>query len=83
MIILNKSNVELHINGNEVVPGAEYDAAEMMFQDLSIHSDIGSVEVVTEYSTRYFSCYGRLTAYESDSTKDTSGLPQIIIEEVS
>ena len=79
MIIVNQSGAELTINSNKVAPVEEYDITEMMFNTVNIHSDIGSVEITTEYGKRSFECFGQLRAYESDYLKDKGGLAQIIV----
>lgn len=79
MIIVNQSGAELTINSNKVAPVEEYDITEMMFNAVNIHSDIGSVEITTEYGERSFACFGHLQAYESDNLKDPNGLAEIIV----
>ena len=80
MKIINQSDVILWINGSRVAPGSEYDSYESAFSTLNIHSDIGSVEITTEYCQRSFMCFGKLKAYGSAELKDALGLPKIIVE---
>lgn len=82
MRIINHSgyfDYELTINGNKVGPNQEIIVGEMMFNSQDIFSDIGSVEIITEYGKRTFRCYGHLRAYESKYLKDANGLAAIII----
>ena len=82
MRIINHSGYfeyELTINGNKVGPNQEIIVGEMMFNSQAIFSDIGSVEIITEYGKRTFRCYGQLKAYESKDLKDASGLAAIIV----
>lgn len=82
MRIINHSgyfDYELTVNGNKVGPNQEIIVGEMMFNSQDIFSDIGSVEIITEYGKRTFRCYGRLKAYESKDLKDANGLAAIII----
>ena len=77
MRIANQSGYNIVIDGNTISTGEEYEVDEMMFNSVSIHSDIGSVEITTEYSKRFFQNYGNLKAYEDAVLKDAQGLPQI------
>ena len=82
MRIINHSryfDYELTVNGNKIGPNQEIIVGEMMFNSQAIFSDVGSVEVVTEYGKRTFRCYGNLKAYESKELKDANGLPAIIV----
>jgi len=80
MIILNKSTATLNISGTKVPPDDAFETTEMMFNTVDIHSDIGSVVITTEYSTRYFEAFGKLIAFESDYLpKDKQGLKQIVV----
>ena len=82
MRIINHSGLfdyGLTVNGNKIGPNQEIIVGEMMFNSQAIFSDVGSVEVVTEYGKRTFRCYGNLKAYESKDIKDANGLPAIIV----
>lgn len=82
MRIINHSghfDYELTINGNKVGPNQEIIVGEMMFNSQDIFSDIGSVEIITEYGKRTFRCYGSLKAYESKDLKDANGSAAILI----
>lgn len=79
MKILNNSVYELTINGEPVAPGGEYITGEMMFNSQAIFSNIGSVEILTEYGERTFRCYGNLKAYNDKKHRDANGMPQIIV----
>lgn len=80
MRIVNQTHFyDIIINGNTVTPSQEYTTGEMMFNSQAIFSDIGSVEIITEYGKRSFRCYGNLKAYEDKVLKDANGLPQIIV----
>ena len=48
MRIANQSGYNIVIDGNTISTGEEYEVDEMMFNSVSIHSDIGSVEITTE-----------------------------------
>ena len=80
MIIRNKTGIDLYIDGENISSDAEHDSQEMTFQQKVVHSDIGSVEIITEYSRRTIKTFGKLRAYESRSLKDEQGLPIILIE---
>lgn len=80
MIIRNKTGIDLYIDGENISSDAEHNSQEMAFQQKVVHSDIGSVEIITEYSRRTIKTFGKLQAYESKSLKDEQGLPIILIE---
>ena len=82
MRIINQSGVTLTLNGHELGPTQECFTAENMFNTQAIHSDIGSVEITTEYGKRSFECFGQLTAYEDEHTIDSNGLPHIVIDTI-
>ena len=80
MRIVNQTHwYDIIINGNTVTPSQEYTVGENVFNAQAIFSDIGSVEIITEYCKRSFRCYGNLKAYEDEILKDANGLPQIIV----
>ena len=79
MRIINQSEAIITINGSKVFPGDEFITAENMFNTQPIYSDIGSIEITTEYGVRSIKCYGKLEAYEDTYLKDTNGLAQIIV----
>ena len=80
MRIINQTHFyDIIINGNTVTPSQEYTTGEMMFNSQAIFSDIGSVEIITEYGKRSFRCYGNLKAYEDKVLKDVNGMPQIMV----
>lgn len=79
MRIINQTQYNLTIDGDTVEPGHEYLTDEMMFNTQPIYSDIGAVEITTEYGVRSFKCYGKLEAYEDTYLKDENGLAQIIV----
>lgn len=80
MRIVNQTHwYDIIINGQTVTPSQEYTTGEMMFNSQAIFSDIGSVEIITEYGKRIFRNYGNLKAYEDEVLKDANGLPQIIV----
>lgn len=80
MRIVNQTHYyDITINGNTVKPCEEYTTGEMVFNSQPIYSDIGSVEIITEYGKRYFINHGNLKAYEDKVLKDTNGLPQIMV----
>lgn len=83
MDILNNTRYNLTINAHAVKPGDIYTVGEMVFNSLSIYSDIGSVEIVTEYCKRTFRCYGKLKAKESKKYKDSDGRPVILISDTT
>lgn len=80
MRIVNQTHwYDIIINGNTVTPSQEYTVGESVFNSQAIFSDIGSVEIITEYCKRSFRCYGNLKAYENEVLRDANGLPQIIV----
>ena len=80
MKITNKTSVTIFVMGSEMAPGQSSQFTEMAFNRLSIHSEIGSCEIFTEYSFRSFESYGRLIAKEGRGL-DANGLKEIIITE--
>ena len=80
MRIVNQTHYyDITINGQTVTPSQEYTTGEMVFNSQAIFSDIGSVEIITEYGKRYFINHGNLKAYEDEVLKDVNGMPQIIV----
>ena len=82
MKIVNQSNVTIVVNHFRINPLQKYETSEMWFNTQPIYSDIGAVEITTEYNERSFDCYGKLTAREDLTNRDTNGLPYIIVEYV-
>ena len=78
MIIHNNTDTILMIDHNRILPEEEYDTDEMMFNTVNVFSDIGAVEITTEYSKRSFDCYGNLIAEELED-RDDQGLRHINI----
>lgn len=83
MEIVNNTRYNLTINSHTVKPGDYYTVGEMTFNSLPIYSDIGSIEVVTEYCKRTFRCYGNLKARESKKYKDNDGRPVILVSDTT
>jgi hypothetical protein len=79
MRILNNSYHDIVIRGNTVHHPYAITVVEQAFNTQAIFSDIGSVEITTEYSKRSFRCFGQLAAYESSCLIDTGGMPVIVI----
>ena len=79
MKILNNSGHDIVVNGTTVHHPHAITVVEQAFNTQAIFSDIGSVEITTEYSKRSFRCFGQLTAYESSYHIDTGGMPVIVI----
>lgn len=80
MIIKNQTEVKIVIDHEEIKPGESYECLEHIFDTTTVFSDIGSVEITTEYSKRYFDTYGNLMAIETDQL-DQQELPVIIIKQ--
>lgn len=78
MTIENKTTVTLEIMGNLLKPNQSMDYPERAFDKLSIHSDIGSCMITTEYSQRSIENYGKLVA-EEGSKKNEYGMKNIIV----
>lgn len=78
MLIENKTSVTLDIMGKTLEPGKSREFVETMLNDLSIHSDIGSCRIVTEYCKRYIKNYGDLVAKEGRK-KNENGMKNIIV----
>lgn len=78
MTIINNTNVDLYINSRIINPGSKERIYERCFNTVNIHSDIGSIEIVTEYSKRYIKTFGRITAEETGEM-DENGLPNIVV----
>jgi hypothetical protein len=62
-------------NGNKT--DKEINVYEAAFSTLSIHSDIGSAIITTEYSKRHIKCFGNLIVTELYMSLDENGLPVI------
>ena len=80
MRIINQSEAIITINRSKIFPGDEFVTSENMFNTQPIYSDIGSIEITTEYGKRSFECFGNLTACEDNTRTDVFGLPFIIIK---
>lgn len=78
MLIENKTAVTLKIRGNLLEPNQSMDYSERAFDELSIHSDIGSCTITTEYSQRSIENYGKLVAKEGKK-KNERGMKNIIV----
>ena len=78
MKIINNTNVDLNIQGSKLPSGSKKDFYEACFNTLSIHSDIGSAEITTEYSKRYIKNFGKITVEETGEL-DENGLPNIVV----
>lgn len=79
MKIVNRTKwYDISINGHTVKPSEEIIVPEAVFSSRDIHSDIGSVEIITEYCKRLFRNYGNLKAYESEK-KDNEGYAIIYV----
>ena len=83
MEIINNTHYNLTINAHTIKPGDHYTVGEMTFNSLPIYSDIGSVEIVTEYCKRTFRCYGNLKARESKRYKDSDDRPVILVSDTT
>ena len=80
MIILNKTNYTIMVDGNEVEPNTEYHITERVFDTTTIHSQFGSASITTKYSQRHIKCYGNLNVFESDNDIDSpAGSKRIIV----
>ena len=62
MTITNKTSVSLKIMGSSVGPNETREFPENAFNTLSVHSDIGSCVITTEYSQRTIENFGKLVA---------------------
>lgn len=80
MVIINNTDRCIYICGYEIKPDEREEFEERCFSDINIHSDIGSVEIITEYSIRIIKCFGKLMAGEIKEL-DVNGLPCISIKE--
>ena len=78
MTITNNTSVSLKIMGNNLEPNETREFPEMCFNTLSIHSDIGSCIITTEYSQRSIENFGKLVAKEGEKKND-DGMKEIII----
>ena len=80
MIILNKTNYTIMVDGNVVEPNNEYTVTERVFDTTTIHSQFGSASITTKYSQRYIKCFGNLNVFEADSDSNSSaGSKKIIV----
>lgn len=78
MTVTNKTTVTLEIMGGILKPNESREYAEMMFNTLDIHSEIGSCVITTEYAQRSFRNYGKLVAKEG-CEKNEDGMKNIIV----
>lgn len=81
MTVTNKTSVNLEILGGILEPSQSREYTEMMFNTLSIHSEIGSCVITTEYGHRSFRNYGKLVAKEGQKENEY-GLKDIIISSI-
>lgn len=81
MLVTNKTNVDIEINGNTLKPKESKEYAEMVFDTLNIHSEIGSCFIVSEYWKRSIKNYGKLVAKEGRK-KDEHGMKNIIVTQM-
>ena len=81
MLVTNKSNVQIVILGGILKPNESREYTEMAFNTLNIHSEIGSVEITTEYCRRSIKNYGKLFAKEGRK-KGEHGMKNIIVTSI-
>lgn len=81
MTVTNKTSVTLEILGGSLEPNESREYPEMMFNTLSIHSEIGSCDITTEYGERYFRNFGKLVA-EEGRKKNELGMKEIIVSSI-
>lgn len=74
----NLSSVGIKVRGNWVKPGETREFDEHIFDTTNIHSEIGGVEITTEYCQRYIHCFGNLVA-EEKSEMDKNGMKVISV----
>lgn len=80
MVITNKTNVDVYFSGHCLKPNESRKRYESAFDTLGIHSEIGSVEIITVYGKRHINNYGKLVGKEG--WKKEAGMKNIIIENV-
>ncbi len=81
MTVINKAAVTIEILGSKLQPNESRDFPERMFNTLSIHSNIGSCVVTTEYGERSFRNFGKLIAKEG-CEKNEKGMKNIIVSSI-
>mgnify|MGYP006988850555 CR=1 FL=1 len=81
MVIVNNTDQCLYVTGIEITPNERITCCEMMFNTCDILSDIGSVEITTEYSIRSFRNFGQLRGFETEDV-DEIGLKIIQIDRI-
>ena len=67
----NLKSVDIKARGTWIKPGMIETFDEHIFDTISIHSEIGSVEIVTEYCQRIIKCFGNLVAEEKNEMDET------------
>ena len=70
MIIVNKTNNIIYVNGNILQAGNWIDIKQHVFDTINILSDIGSAEIICEYYSRFIKNFGSIIAQKSDSEGD-------------
>lgn len=84
MKIINKTNYAVTTStGNIILTNESVFETENIFNTLSLHSEIGSCIITTEYSCRSFKNFGKIVVYEDEkSTSPNDPKKDIIISEV-
>lgn len=85
MTIVNKTNYVITTSDGGIIrPNESGFAAEHIFNTVSLHSEIGSCIITTEYSFRSFKYFGKIVATEGKKSTQPldNGLKEIIVSEV-
>ena len=83
MVIENRTNVKLYVSDGTqrpIEPEVRRYVTEHIFDTTTIDSDIGYVEIITEYYQRHIKTSGRICAAESEEL-DSNGHKLIVVTE--
>ena len=81
MTIKNESSVTVSISGRKVEPGKTGTFYEAAFDTHNVNTIGGYVIITTEYSQRYFECFGCIEAVEGGEIDPETNLHEIIIRD--
>lgn len=83
MTVRNESSVTVSISGRKVNPGETGTFYEAAFDIHDVNTIGGYVVITTEYSERYFECFGCIEAIEGKEVDPETNLHEIIIRDAS
>lgn len=83
MTVRNMSSVTVSISGRKVNPGETGTFYEAAFDTHNVNTIGGYIVITTEYSERYFECFGCIEAVEGKEVDPETNLHEIIIRDAS